>query len=912
MTNQQLGHYEITGKIGAGGMGEVYRARDTKLGREVALKLLPEIFAQDDDRLARFKREAKLLAALNHAHVATLHGLEEDRGQHFLVMELVEGEDLAERLRKGPIPVNEALRIVRDVADALQAAHARGIIHRDLKPANIRVTPDGKVKVLDFGLAKAFESDPDNPDITQSPTIATAMGTMGGVILGTAAYMSPEQARGKTVDKLTDVWALGAVLFELLSGNPAFPGETVSDTIAKILEREPDWKALPADTPPSIVRLLHRCLEKDKSMRLQDVGEVRVEAAGVLSGTSQAWTGPVATAVPPRKRSRGGLGWILGAIGVGAAVVFALLYAVSRPEPPRLVRSSIPQPPGSRFISMGDYGGPVVISPDGKTIAFCANNADLERMVWVRDLSALEAHVLPGTAGGMFPFWSPDSKSVGYFTDNRLMRVELAGGLPITVCAAANGRGGTWSESGVILFSPDFQAGLVKVPAEGGNPVPVTQLDTDKHSTHRWPEFMPDGDHFTVLAVHHDVSNAAEYGIYFGSLSGDGELKRVMRCNTNAVYGSDHLLYLRDATLMAVPFDAVAGEITGTPVAMVDKVQSDPTTWRAALSVSRDGVMAYHGAAGDGTPSTRMAIMDRDGNETDAIEDAQVYYHLQVSPDGRRIACSSGTPTAGTLGLDIYVYDIDRRVRSRLSFGDGADVCAVWSPDGSEIAYGTIFVGSATDPSIMTVARADGGGARVVLEDSLDLWPSDWSPDGKYILFSKGAFVGLASEVWAMSTDTWTAFPVIQSEFEDDVAALSPDGRWLAYATTTPTDNQIYVAPFLPPVEFGGDPNDGRAFSKWQLSSDADAGSFPVWHPSGKELFFIKADGSILVAQVDGSGDTFRTGRIELVCRTDPWNFGRIGYDIMPDGKHFVVNSFNTTATPPITLVQNWPLELTR
>jgi len=922
MNGRRLAHYEVIERIGAGGMGEVYRARDARLGREVALKLLPPIFSEDEERLGRFKREAKLLASLNHANIATLHGLEEADGQPFLVMELVEGDDLAQRLARGAIPIKESLKIIRDVADALQTAHAQGIVHRDLKPANIKVTPEGRVKVLDFGLAKAYESDPSKRDLTQSPTIATGLGTMGGVILGTAAYMSPEQARGKTVDKLTDVWALGCVLYEMLTGQTAFPGETVSDTIAKILEREPDWPAIPADTPPGVQRLLHRCLEKDKTLRLQDVGEIRIEAQASLSGTSQVWTAAAAeSSASPARRSRRGaaLAWTVAALSIVAAGVMGALALRPAGEPPRIVRSTIPQPEGARFVSVGDYAGPVVISPDGRRIAFVANDKNLQPVLWVRDLDAVDARALPGTEGATFPFWSPDGQTVGYFNEGRLMRVEVSGGLPITVCDAPNGRGGSWGAKDIIVFAPGYQTGIYSVPATGGTPAAITTIDSTMHSTHRWPYFMPDGEHFIYLAVHHDVSKSEYYGLYFSSLDGSIN-KRVLSTGTSAVYASGHLLYVRENTLMAVPFDPAKGEMTGAPVTMIDKVQNDPTTWRSALSVSDDGILAYHQGTGNQDLGTRLTIIDRSGKELSSVDDAGAYYLLSVSPDGKTVAYSGaleGQPLTGGGGLTIFLYDLERGVKTRLSFQQGSSLAPQWSPDGKRVAYGTTYARSRGINNSIVIAQADGGGEELALETppTDNVWVSDWTRDGRYIIYSVGDFVGARAEVWALpTTGNRKPFPLIASDRPDDgdMGVVSPDGRWIAYVASQASGNAIYVSPFTPPTSAGGDPNDHRTFAKWQVSNEGDSGTSPLWSDTGEELFFIKADGTIRSVEVDGRGDTFRAGRVHLLCRTDPWNFGHVGYDVMPGSQSFIVNVFSNNATPPIVLVQNWTLELKR
>ena len=917
MIGKTLAHYEIIEKIGQGGMGEVYRARDTKLGREAAIKVLPPMFAQDVERLGRFKREAKLLASLNHPNIATLFGMEEDDGQNFLAMELVSGEDLSDRIKRGAIPLKETLTIIRNVADALQSAHGHGIVHRDLKPANIKVNAEGQVKVLDFGLAKALESDPDNPNISQSPTIATVAGTMGGVILGTAAYMSPEQARGKPVDKLTDVWALGCVLFEMLTRAAAFPGETVSDTIAKILEREPDWSALPTDTPPPLQRLVRRCLQKDKSMRLQDVGEIRVEVDGILSGASEMWTGPVpvaGNAPAPAARSGVSRAWIAVAlVAIVTAAGFATMWLKGPAQEARVVRSSISQPSDARFVSLGDYAGPVVVSPDGRRIAFVANNASLVRMLYVRELGALEAVALPGTDGATFPFWSPDGRSLGYFTDTRLMRAELSGGLPISVCPAVNGRGGSWSRDGEIIFAPDFQVGIHRVPASGGTPVAVTALDTTMHSTHRWPVVMPDGEHFVYVAAHHDVGLSELYGVYFASIDGSVN-KRLFTSGASALYASGYLLYLRENTLMAAKFDPVKGEFTGDPLTMIDKVQYDPTTWYASFSVSQSGMLAYHGAA-DGGLKTRLVVIDRNGEETAVIDETDVYYHLSISPDGKRLACTAGGGATLANTLSIWLYEIGNGRRTRLSFSDGADISPVWSPDGKRIAYSTIYPGSPTRTPRLTIALTDGGGEEVIIESEKDMWLTGWSRDGRYIVYTEGSFVNGGGDIWIVPMfGDRKPFPYIATEADEDGGMLSPDGRWIVYTIRDRGEMQVFVAPFLPPVEVGGSPDDRRGSVKWQLSTDVRLveGTLAKWRSDGNEILFLTTDGKIWSAEVDGSGDSFHVGRVEMLCTTDPWNFGRVGFDVVPDGEGFVVNSFSKSATPPITLIQNWPLDLKR
>jgi Tol biopolymer transport system component/predicted Ser/Thr protein kinase len=908
-----LASYQVTEKIGAGGMGEVYRARDTKLGRDVAIKVLPPLFAQDPERLGRFRREAKVLAGLNHANIATLYGLEEADGQQFLIMELVEGEDLAERLSRGALSVAEALKIVRDVAAALQTAHAQGVVHRDLKPANIKITPDGRVKVLDFGLAKALETAPTAGDLSHSPTIATGIGTMGGVILGTAAYMSPEQARGKPVDKLTDIWAIGAVLYETLTGQHAFPGETVSDTIAKILEREPDWSALPASTPPAVQLLLRRCLQKDKTKRLQDVGDVRIEVDETLSGASAAWTGPVLAGAPGwRTNARAGMFWKAATAAAAiVAVSFATAYFRRHVETPQVIRAAIPAPAGARFVALGDYAGPVVISPDGKRIAFTATGEKLARMLWVRELDGLEAKEIPGTEAATFPFWSPDSRSIGYFNDDKLMRVSIGGGLPITVCDAPNGRGGTWNQDGVILFSPDFRTPIHRVQASGGTSQAITVIDSTKHTTHRWPYFLPDGKHFLYVAAHHDISKSEYYGIYFASIDG-GEPRRVLPSATDAQYASGHLLFQRDNTLLAVPFDPNAGRMLGEPVPLIDKVSYDPTTWRAAFSVSQTGILVYHGGqTNQGEDATVLTHIDREGRELPAFNFTNVYYALNLSPDGKRVAATTATSTSGTgpapggYGLDISIYDIERDLRTRLTFGDGAHTTPVWSPDGTRIAYATVFPGADAGANRLIIARADGAGEETVLESRAEVWLGDWSRDGKYLVYCKGRYVGGKSDIWVLPLfGDKKPFVFRDTPFQESNPTFSPDGRWVAYVSDESGAQQVYVTAFDPAGHSAG-PNDPQARQgKWQISSSGGTG--PTWRSDGKELYFIKTDGTMWAAAVNGSEESFHVGEVKTLFVCDPFNFGALAYAPFPDGQSFIVNSFNKTSTPPITLVTNW------
>jgi hypothetical protein len=604
-TGTRLGSYEVVAQIGAGGLGEVYQARDTKLGRDVAIKVLPEAFAHDAERLSRFQREAKMLAALNHPNIATIHGLEQSGNTSYLVMELVSGETLAERVkREGAVPIEEALTIAKQIAEALEAAHEKGIIHRDLKPANVKLTPEGKVKVLDFGLAKAFAGDTTTEDMGNSPTLSMAA-TMQGVILGTAAYMSPEQARGKAVDKRTDIWAFGCVLYELLTGKQAFHGEDITDILAAVVRAEPDWQALPPATSGKIRDLLRRCLQKDKTQRFRDAGDARIEIQEALAAPPT----PVAvTAWPIMRGWRERVGWpslagVLALIAIALAVVL-VLRAPKPPQPRQAVRLSAEI--GVDASPYTDFGPSTILSPDGTRLALVAVGSDLRRRIYVRSLEQLQATAVSGTEGARNPFFSPDGQWIGFFADGKLKKISVQGGAAVTLCDAPADRGGGWGEDGTIVFTADNQGALSRVSSAGGTPQPLTTLDKQAGEiTQRWPQVLPGGK-TALFTSNTNPNNYEEADIVVYSMA-SGQRKTLQRGGFYARYlSSGHVVYMHEGTLFAVPFDLKRLEVTGQPAPILEGVVTTPGNGGAQFSFSETGNLVYvAGAAGFRTfPST--------------------------------------------------------------------------------------------------------------------------------------------------------------------------------------------------------------------------------------------------------------------------------------------------------------------
>ena len=868
----RLGVYEVTALIGEGGMGQVYRAHDTKLNRDVAIKVLPDLFAADFERLARFRREAQVLAALNHPHIAQIYGLDEANGTQFLVMELVDGESLDRRIALGPIPVDESVDIARQIAAALEAAHEKGIIHRDLKPANIALTNDGQVKVLDFGLAKASDAAGSGIDVANSPTLTSpATMTVIGSILGTAAYMSPEQAKGKVVDRRTDIFAFGCVLYEMLTGRRAFEGDTVTETLGSVLKSDPEWTVLPADTPASIRRLLRRCLQKDLSRRLQNSGDARLEIddARVDADTVPARVAPMRSPVRDRRT------WIAAALGGVIVGVFAFATPHFRtPSQAPEMRLDIVMPPTFDPLSFA-------LSPDGRRLAFVAFSEGAPKL-WVRSLDGESAQPLAGTDGASYPFWSPNGTSLAFFAAGKLKRIDVSGGVPQLLADANSGRGGAWGPDGVILFSPGGAGGLFRVSESGGGVVPVTKLDQSRHTSHRYPQFLP-GGRFVFYAV----GNAQFGGLHAGSLD-SSEIKRVAAADTSAVYGpAGWLFFVRHGTLTAQRLDLSRMELTGQPLAIADSLVVENSV--GSFSVAPTGLVAYKRGGGI---RRQLVWFDRSGKPVGSLggPDENSLGDPELTPDGRRALVNRTVQG----NQDVWIADSTRM--TRLTFDPSFDHMAVWSPDASRVAFDSTRRG----PHDLYWKAASGADSDELVADvPLNKIVFDWSPDGRFLLYSS-ADPQTTFDLWLLPLDgDRKPRPFVNGPFDELQGQFSPNGRWVAYQSNESGRFDIYARPFSGP---GG---------PWQVSTTG--GVSPRWRADGKELFYVAPDGNLMAVPIVAQETTFEAGTPTPLFHARIVNYGtgtitslRSQYDVAPDGRFLMNVATDDSAPLPITVIVNW------
>jgi Tol biopolymer transport system component len=871
-----VAHYRITAKLGEGGMGVVYRATDTKLNRDVAVKVLPDSFAADPDRLTRFTREAQLLASLNHPNIAAIYGVEE----RALVLELVEGATLAGRIAGGPIPVDEALPIARQIAEALEYAHEKGIIHRDLKPANVKITPEGRVKVLDFGLAKAMASEASASGRPEASPTLTMRATVAGVILGTAAYMSPEQARGQETDKRADIWSFGVLVYEMLTGRKLFDAPTVSDTLAAVLRADLDWSALPAALPSNIRTMLRRCLDRDPKRRLRDIGDARIE----LEQPATEETAPAAVPVPRRSLI---VSWILAAV---MTVVAAAVTAIH-------VRESPPAVPLTRFDvfppEKGGFSAWIGVSPDGRYLGFTASGADGIPRVWVRPIDSLQARMLPGTDGTVTFFWSPDSRYVVFQSAGKLKKIDVSGGPPQTLCDGVGLLlGGSWNADGVIVFGSN-NGPILRVSAAGGAASPVTKLEQGRdEGNHTDPTFLPDGRHFLYLRRSVRTENS---GIYVGSIDVRPEqqsLKRIQAADFSFGYApprngsTARLLFLREESLMAQAFDERRFEMAGEPAPIAEQVGTSIT--RAYFSVSLNGVLAYRGGSG---PSSELRWFDREGHNLGRAGEPGDYRDMALSKDASRVAYSQ--PSKGG-DLQIWTLDNERAINTRLGFLADGSRAPVWSSDSKYVAFS-----SARGNAIYVKDAANSGSERPVLQTGMAKFVNDWSLDGRYLLYTETATsLDLFALPDPLGTGERKPIPVANSGFSESQGQFSPDGRWVAYASDESGRFEIYVVPFPP-----GDGRTGKS-----LVSSA-GGRQPRWRADGKELYYLGPDSSVMA--VDTQTDPvfqratphalFRSPTIPYAANTQH------RYDATRDGKKFLmVNVLVGGPSSPVTVVLNW------
>jgi len=926
----RLGPYEITSALGAGGMGEVYRARDTKLNRDVAIKVLLPAVANDPDRLARFSREAQVLASLNHPNIAAIYGIEETSGVTALVIELVGGEDLSQRIARGAIPINEALPIARQIAEALEAAHDNGIIHRDLKPANIKVRPDGTVKVLDFGLAKAVDPTAGSSATAMNSPTLSIHATQAGIILGTAAYMSPEQAKGKSVDRRADIWAFGAVLFEMLTGKRAFAGDDISDTLVSVLRDDPDWSALPTETPSGVAQAIRLCLRKDSKQRVRDISAVRMAMDGAFESSARH--------TMPESVQPGALSplrpWLLAIVAVlitGAVGIF--VWSVTRPgarTAAAITRFSIVPP---QSLPMSGYRN-VAISPDGSHIAYVTRGDGVRNVLAVRRLDQLEAVTLPGTDGARDMFFSPDGQWIGFFTQAELRKVSVGGGPVITVARSGASYGGSWSDDNTIVFGTEAgSTGLLRVPAGGGEPKVLTTVDTQEGETdHGLPSVLPGGRGllFTVrtdlsLSDNREAASASRHLVAVLDFA-TGQRKILIRGGSDAVYTDTiaaspgaikanaavsrppgYLVYAASGTLRAVGFDPTRLEVVGDPMPVVDHVVV-AETGAASFALARTGTLIFQPGDASQAPRRQLVWVDRSGREELIPVPPRAYVVPRLSPDGKRLALDVRDQDG-----DIWTLDLAKPLLTRLTFDPGLDIQPVWTHDGRHI----IFSSRRSGQQNLYWHAADGTGADARItsteENGQGQFPSTVTPDGKQLIAHVGSTATGFDVIQFPLPDSAANGSVVpaargerlvQTPSTDFAADISPDGRYLAFNSDESGAMEVYVRPYPKTAD-----------GKWQVSTGG--GTRPAWARNGRELFYVNAAGTLTSVAVQSIGGTFSAG---VPAAVFPAKYAVLvnvrNYDVSADGRRFLmikeVTSGEDAAPPSLVVVLNWFEELKR
>lgn len=886
----RLGPYEVDSAVGAGGMGEVYKARDTRLDRSVAVKVLPSEFASNAQFKLRFEREAKTISSLNHPNICHLYDVGEapvgDETISYLVMELLDGETLAERLARGPLPLEQTLRVATEVAGALDNAHRRGVVHRDLKPANVMLTRSG-AKLLDFGLAKPggalAVSAPSRVSIDDA-THQKAL-TQEGTILGTFQYMAPEQLEGAEADARTDIFAFGAMLYEMVTGRRAFEGKTRTSLIAAIVDREPPpISSLQPLTPPALERIIKVCLAKDPDERWQTAHDLLLQLRWVEEAGSEAG---IAAPVAARRKKRERLAWLLHLITAALAVAATAGFLILRREPPRVIQSSLTPPPKAQF----DFiSGAMALSPDGSRVAFVARPEGGQPSLWVRPLSGIAAQPLANTDGATHPFWSPDGESIGFFADGKLKTINAIGGPAQSLCDVSDGRGGSWSSKGVIAFTTDITSPLFVVPEAGGVVKRLTKLNAQKSErSHRFPYFLPDGEHLLVM-VNHTSGRAGDHDI-IRLISLDGSVSEdLTKASGNAKYAADTLFYVREQTLVAQPFDP-GSFVLGKGFRPVAESVQTTGKYEAVFSVSETGLLAY--ASGAAGVRSELTWFDETGKRSGTVGPPASYSMPEVSPDGRRVAVEIFDSARGS---DIWILDTVRGTSSRLTFEDQNEFSPVWSPDGQRILY----TSNASGGEKLLIKRSSGTGTVEILYSSGgQVVAFDWSSDGRLIAFQELDPARRSDwDIFLYSVAERKVIPFLQTPFSELGPHFSPDGRWVAYTSLESGGPHVYVQ---------GTTGDG---GKWQISTEG--GNKSIFSPDGQRLYYMNGT-KLMVVDVSPVGDEFQASvprvHIDAQISTRPG----AQYTIAPDGKRILANIVpRAVADQPVTLVQNWPVLLKR